>query len=207
MATNKVIINYNRELDKSLDNLGRTAATSLEGNGHFTWTNGELQTLQGSSGKFSEDLGKVANGGSIEVASKNASRILLLETLNSVALEVNRQADGDLVKLQSSGLRLAKNPSPTGVLPKPSGFKVVSGANSGELLCSVDANSSASVYLFFWTTVPAPNNMGDWHQVASTVRRKTISGLVPGTQYALRVAYQGAEPTLIYSDIITIYAQ
>jgi hypothetical protein len=138
---------------------------------------------------------------------KNEARVALLENLRTIGMEINLQANNDLLKLQSSGFHLAKERSKVGILPKPTGFTVKSGDNSGDLLCNVDANPNASMYNFYSAPVPAPANINDWRLTPSTNRKKNIPGFIPGKQYELKCAYQGSEDTLIYSDSVFIFAQ
>ena len=207
MPTYKVITSYAHESDMDIEAIAKSAVANLRDNSNFVWQNGEVKTLEENFANYSASLISANKGGQVEVANKNAQRKLVLGALSVIGNGVNLQANGDLLKLQTSGLTLAKLPVPVGPLPKPTGFKVVSGANSGEFLCTVDANKDASIYQFYWAAVPAPANIADWHQVSSTVRKKLMTGFTPGTQYALRCAYQGSDPSIIYSDIITIFAQ
>lgn len=139
------------------------------------------------------------------VTAKNVAKQALVDQMRVIALEINRQAAGDIIKLTSSGFTLAKEPTPKGVLPKPTGFKVERGDNSGDILFLVDANSDADRYNFYSAAVPAPENINEWRLVSSSTRKKNVSGFTPGKQYAFKCAYQATEDTLVYSDTILMF--
>lgn len=207
MSKNHVITDNSKEADNDLGNFAQNVYNSLNPNESFTWDAPVMPRFQTAITAFRAALEKVLNGTPTDTAAKNAARALLLEELRVIGIEVNLQANNDLQKLQSSGFHLAKGKSRVGILPKPTGFTVKTGDNSGDLLCNVDANTIASMYNFYSAPVPAPANIIDWRLTPSSSRKKNISGFTPGKQYELKCAYQGSEETLIYSDSVIIYAQ
>ncbi|MGB4775216.1 MAG: hypothetical protein WBP45_08590 [Daejeonella sp.] len=152
-------------------------------------------------------LNQSKNGSSADRATKNEAKQVIVDQLKHIAMQVNIQADGDVLKLMSSGLRLAKTAAPVGVLPKPIGFSVKSGKNSGELMFSVEANKSTTMYYFYTAPVPAPANLADWRLSPSTKSAANVSGFTPGKQYECKCVYKGSAEELVYSDSILIYAQ
>jgi hypothetical protein len=207
MSLNKVSIDYSRETDDGLLVFGQSVYDALNPNTNFTWEPTVMPAFQSDVDEYRRLLILVINGTSADVLKKNLSRNKLLSTLRSVATVVNIQANGDIVKLQSSGLRLVKPRTKVGILPKPTGFEVRSGDNSGSLFCSVNAHPNSKVYQFYSAKVPAPANITDWRQFTSPNHKATITGYVPGCQYELKSAYQGSDKELVYSDSIFVYAQ
>jgi hypothetical protein len=207
MATQKVIIDYSKDTDFELDVFAQNVYTSLNPNPNFTWDEPIMLKFHADIAAYRNALEKVQNGTSADTIAKNTVRAALIEDLKKNAAEVNLQAGYDLQKLQSSGLRLAKGKTKVGVLPKPTGFAVKSGDNSGDLLCSVDRHPQALVYNFYSAPVPAPANIDDWRLTPSTTHKKNIQGFIPGKQYELKCAYLGSEEELVYSDPVSIYAQ
>ncbi|MGB4776143.1 MAG: hypothetical protein WBP45_13270 [Daejeonella sp.] len=207
MKKQTIIIDYSHEADNDLDNLAQTAFDALENNADFTFEAGVLPDLQTSINDYRFKLNQSKNGSSADKAAKNEAKEVLADQLKEVAIQVNLQADGDALKLMSSGFRLAKTGAPVGILPKPTGFSVKSGKNSGELMLSVDANKNATMYYFYTAPVPAPANLADWRLTPSTKSSINIAGFTPGKQYECKCAYKGSAEELVYSDSILIYAQ
>ena len=207
MNLNKISIDYSRETDDGLLVFALSVYDALNPNPNFVWDTTVMPEFQQLLDYYRLLLSLVVNGTSADVLKKNLARTQLLDKLRSMANEVNYQAKGDVVKLQSSGFRLLKQRSKVGVLPKPTGFEVHSGDNSGSFTCIVDANPNVKVYLFISARVPAPANFNDWRQSTCPSRKATLSGFIPGVQYELKSAYQGSEKELIYSESIFVYAQ
>jgi hypothetical protein len=207
MATLDVIINYTRVPDNELVPLSKNVFANLTGNTNFKIDVALLSQLDERTTEYDVKLVKSKSGSTQDITEKNVLKGLVCECLHDIALEVNMQAKGDIVKLQSSGLMLPKEPKKKGILPKPEKFKVVSGANRGDFLCEVESNKDAFVYNFYSAPVPAPDNINEWRLTLSTTRKKNISGFTPGKEYELKCAYQGSEDTLTFSDSIRIFGQ
>ena len=202
-----VIIDYSKMQENELLTFSSNVANKLIGNPNFKFEPSVLTSFSGSIEDFNIKLTLAEQGTSHDVAQKNAAKEIVCQYLNEIGMEVHMQAKGDTIKLQSSGLILTKEPRKVGVLPKPTNLRVVSGANSGELLCSVDANPDTLMYNFYWAPVPAPADIMEWRLSLSTTRKKNIAGFIPGKQYEIKCAYQGTADTLVYSDPIKIFAQ
>jgi hypothetical protein len=205
MEESKVLTDYSKVRDFELNTFAQVVYTALNPNPNFIWGETAMEQFRAGILAYRAALEKAQDGTKSDRVAKKAARKTLIVILRKVAAEVNRQGAGNLAKLQSSGLRLARVKSRVGVLPKPTGFKVSSGANSGELLCWVDAHPNAVVYNFYFA--PAPASAGDWRLIPSTTRKKNIAGFTPQIQYELKCAYQGREENLIFSDSVFIYAQ
>lgn len=205
MNKHSVIIDYSREPDKELDNLAQSAYNSLNPNTNFTWAATVMPAFLTGITSYRTKLETAQVGTTKDVLAKNVAKQALADQMRTIALEINRQAAGDLVKLTSSGFTLAKEPSPKGVLPKPTGFKVERGTNSGDIRFVVDANTDAARYNFYSALTPASTNMDEWRLISSSTRKKNVSGYIPGKQYAFVCAYQGTEDTLVYSEPILLY--
>ncbi len=207
MNAQSVIIDYSKKTDTDLDNLADAVYKALNPNPNFTWETDAMTQFKANCDDYKVKIAAAINGGTAAVTAKNVAKEVLVDNLREIAKEVNRQAKGDLLKLVSSGLTLTKIKGKVGPLPKPTGLKVQTGKNSGDLLCIVDANNDAIMYNFYIAQVPAPASIDEWRLVPSTTRKKNIPGLKPGVQYALKCAFQGTSTELVYSDPVLIYAQ
>ncbi|WP_163718729.1 hypothetical protein [Mangrovibacterium lignilyticum] len=207
MTTFRVITSYSRLTDAKLGFQSQLVYDSLNANPAFVWEEGVMANFQLEITAYLSLLETVTNGNPNDVLKKNIAKKTLASDMRLLAQEVNIQAANDVVKLQSSGFTLAKNPVKVGPLPKPTNFEVTSGLNTGELFFTVDANTKCKMYQFFYTGMPATGDNGQMHQVSATTHRKNITGFTPGTQYKCLCAYQGSEDTLVYSEPFYIYAQ
>jgi len=207
MKKPSVIIDYTKLPENEIDNFSQIVYNSLNPNLAFTWEATVMPTFLASILSYRKSLETAQTGNSKDVVAKNIAKDIVTDKLRILGKEVNRQANFDLLKLRSSGLELAKEPTKKGILAKPTGFQVKSGDNSGDLLFSVDANSDADIYNFYSAPVPATVNLIDWRLTPVTTRKKNISGYTPGKQYELKCAYKGTADALIYSDSIFIFAQ
>lgn len=207
MTKPAVKTSYTRVPDSGLLVSSQKILASLSGNLLFVWDETTLPTFKRHLDDFTEKLITAKSRNPAAICQKNMARMMLLNDLRLIAMQVNIQADGDLNMLLSSGFPACKERLPIGMLDKPTGFKVVSGSNRGELVCSVGTCSTARMYCFFYAEAPATNSVHQWNSVLSSTRKKRIVGLTPGKLYEFRCAYKGSVDDLCYSDSILIYAQ
>ena len=203
----KVLTNYARYTDPNLDVTGESGSKGLTGNAYFTFTNGELTGLTANATTFHNKMALLANGGPAAVIEKNTARANLLQSLNIVALQVNIQANGDLLKLQSSGLPLASQPQHH-QQPAPGNLKVVIG-NNGDLLVSVDKSPESDNGTVFAYT-PVSNTENDpnlWTLKPVNGHSATIKGLTAGIGFKISAAYKGNDnDDLVWAPPITKFA-
>jgi hypothetical protein len=206
MPKRSVIIDYSKEPDKELDNFSQSVYNALNPNTNFTWPATTMPALLTGITTYRTKLETAQNGTTKDTLAKNIAKQALADLLRGVAMEVNRQANSDLTKLSSSGLRLVQERKPVGVLPKPTDFAVDRGINNGDLLCTVKSHPDADRYNFYTAETPAPADINAWRLTSSSTRKVNISGFTSGKQYTVKCAYQGTDPTLVFSDPVLIYA-
>jgi hypothetical protein len=134
---------------------------------------------------------------------KASARTVLTGLLNRLARYVQSTADGDEVKLLSSGFTLARAWQRFGILPAPENFNILP-VYAGAINVSVKKTKGAKVYNFQYTPMPLTAN-SIWGSVTSTKIKATISNLESGKQYAFRVAAVGSVTNILYSHIIYSY--
>ena len=207
MSKDKIISNFSRLSDAELNVQATSIAACLTNNNSFTFANGEVAALTAATTKFYNKLAALTAGSVGAVAEKNAARADLIVLLSTIAIQVNLQANGDLVKLQSSGFPLVKHPERR-VQPVPSNLKVVNG-NNGEMLASVD-NSAVGDNGTIFAYTPATNTVTDanlWMLKHANKHSITIKGLTPGVAYKFTAAYKGNDDDdLVWADPITKFA-
>ena len=111
---------------------------------------------------------------------------------------VQDQADGDESKIHSAGMQIVGERQPVGPMPAVQNLKVMISDMSGTLDAEWQTVAGSLVYLI----ETALNPEGTWTQATACSRsRCTITGLVPGTKYWVRVRAVGAAGLGPYSDV------
>jgi hypothetical protein len=193
MRKEKVITNFDGFADVELDDAASKANTALTGNANFTFTGTVFTDFTGAATSYHSKMAALATGGRQAVIAKDIAKEILKAKFSAVAKEVNRQANGDLGKLNSSGIDLAKQPIHQ-QQQQPVGLQVKNG-NGTDMLLSVNTGSVANhgcifAYTPATNTDPNPNNWTIKHSNGHSI---TIKGLTAGTAYLFTVAYKGAD--------------
>ena len=203
----KVITGFTNYSDPTLDVAGISAVTGLTANVHFTFVNGELTVLTTNQNTFHTKLAAVATGNALAVTEKNAARKGLLTAMRIIAIQVNLQADGDLLKLQSSGLPLATVPQ-YHAQSAPEGF-IIDNGNSGELYAKVNKSPVGDSGTVFAYTL-ASNTVTDpeqWTLKPANSHSITFKNLTPGVEYKVSAAYKGNdEDDLVWAPPVSKFA-
>lgn len=207
MSKATVVTNYSKLSDSELLTQAQKTNKSLTGNTNFKFEAERLPQFATNISRLQDGILAAKDGGVQAINSKNIARQTVIDDLHYFGVAVNLQAEDDKEKLLTTGLTLSKDPAPKGVLPKPTGFDLDAGDNSGEIVCTVNALSGTRMYCFYYAESPAPASIEDWKVIMSTTRKKKITGLTSGKKYEFRCAYKGSEDEVIYSDLLTIYAQ
>jgi hypothetical protein len=93
-----------------------------------------------------------------------------------------------------------------GVLAKPENFVAESGPATGTVQVSCNKITGARSYVFDVTPAPV-TDASAWTSKFATSKVFLFDGLTPGKQYAFRMAGIGADPLLVYSDVLLRYVQ
>jgi len=89
------------------------------------------------------------------------------------------------------------------VLPAPENFKLEP-VYSNAVKAKVKPVTGADVYKFAYTPTPVTEN-STWTVLVSTKTNAIINNLESGKQYAFKAAAVGADPLLVYSNVINSY--
>ncbi len=206
MTNQKVLIGFSDYADDVLDTKANTIIADMTGNVNYPTPVPDLPTVQAALDAYEVALADAKNGGLEKTALKDAKRAVLETLLKQLGAYVQANCKNDLSILLSSGYSAAKPSAPVGQLAKPTNVIVENGPNIGTMKVSLDKITGARSYLFEYTTAPlVPSPL--WTVKAATARTYLIAGLTSGQQYAFRVAGVGADPVVVYSDVITRFAQ
>ena len=205
MSANRAIENYTGHKDDEILTTANSAVTGLTGNVNFTFTT-ELTDIVTAKTTYATKLGLVATGNNTAVTAKDTSKGVLEVKLAVISKAVNLQANGDLAKLQSSGLPLAKLPVHNN-MGVPANLKVAPTNISGDMFVSVDKPiyGTHGTIIAFWKPElgPTPANINDWFFRHSNGLSIVIKGLVPNIPYHFAAAYKGNDTeALVWTAIV-----
>jgi len=201
MSIVKIIISFTKLRDDDLDTKSLVIINSLTGNANFPTPQPSLADRAASRNAYINALSANETGGKQQTLVKNEARKDLEAKLRLLGLYVQANCSNNEVIAQGSGFDIQKSRTPTGILERPTNFKVENGPASGTLIASSDKIDGAKTYVYQITTAPVSDN-SIWQTEYASTKTHMFIGLTPGTQYAVKMAGIGVEPMLIYSDIL-----
>jgi len=206
MKIPKLLLNYGKLSDANLGQKAIDIKNSLMGNPNFTPAPPSFANFITLQGEYETALGQVISRDRIKIAIKNQSRLLLIQVMYQLALEVNAQGNGDRAKLLSSGFDLAYAGEGNALITAPTDFKIVEGLNSGELKFSCKKVPAAISYLFEYTD-EMPTEETKWIALSASTRELTIKGLRSGTRIYGRIKAIGTKGQEASSEILSRIVQ
>lgn len=207
MRKRKIIIDFSKVRDNDLNEKSDHILKSMDGNPNFTTPKPELNKVREAAKNYSEALANAQDGSKEDTAIKNQKREELEDLLSALGRYVQDTAEGDEVKMLSSGFDLSKQPEPVGALPAPKVFQVEMGENAGELAVTQSANGKADGYIVQYAEEKIPANESDWREKVSSRHTVVLRGLKSGVRYFLRGAAFGSSAELNFCDSISRVAQ
>lgn len=201
MSIVKIIISFTKLRDDDLDTKSLVIINSLTGNANFPTPQPSLADIAASRNAYINALSANETGGKQQTLVKNEARKDLEAKLRLLGLYVQANCSNNEVIAQGSGFDIQKSRTPTGILERPTNFKVENGPASGTLIASSDKVDGAKTYVYQITTAPVSDN-SIWQTEYASTKTHMFVGLTPGTQYAVKMAGIGVEPMLIYSDLL-----
>ncbi len=149
---------------------------------------------------------KLADRGSkAKTAAKNSARKSLIDWITALALYVQQNCGNDEETALKSGFDIWKTGTPVGDLPKPKGFTLGVGDNSGEVYASMDSlGRSANSYIFRYTQVEG-SDRETWKTKVSSDRKVLLDLLESGKKVFVQGAGVGASKHLVWSNVIYMY--
>jgi len=201
MAKIKIITSYSKLRDDDLDTKSQVIINSMKDNANYLSPVPDLQELSKIRDAYVSALTAKQSGNKQATALKNETREALEAQLMALAMYVQLNCKNNEVIALSSGFDLAKARSPIGALPAPTDFKVVNSAGSGNFTLSCKKVVGAKSYIFEYTLAPVTGD-SVWTAQSGSAKTFTLEGLTPGQQYAFRMAGVGADPKMLYSDIL-----
>lgn len=197
----KIVTSFMRLTQTKLLQKAQMILQSMTGNPNFPTPTPPLTDLSAANAAFATALANPKSASN--TALKKQLRASLIALLNQLALYVQMNCNNDEIIALSSGYSIGKTKQPFGVLAKAENFKATP-LHNGAIKLSNKKIAGADSYIYEYTTAPVTET-STWTTVNSTKAKTVISNLTSGTCYAVRVAGIGANPTIVYSDIITSF--
>lgn len=161
-----------------------------------------LADVTAANDAFGIALANAANGGQLEIATKNKRREELVALVRNLASYVQVACKGDLEVLISSGFPIQKpQRERIGVLPAPARVALTLGPRSGDLRTSAERIAGAAIYNWQLTTVANPTVV--LQSAQTTAANVTFSGLTPGVVYRVVANVVGSAGPSSWSDPAT----
>ena len=140
-----------------------------------------------------------AQGGTQNIAVRNARRAELVALLRPLASYVNGAANGNMEKLLSSGFPVQKPVrTPVGPLPPPVAPIVRQGAVTGSIAAAAPPVHGTSSYN--WSVALKSTPDADVQTAQTTGARADFRGLTPGQTYLVCLNAVGSAGTSDWSD-------
>jgi hypothetical protein len=186
IAQPRLLVSFARAKTPALLMFGYHVVTELTGNASFTTLNPTLPVVTASLDALKAADDNAMGGGKMVIAIRAQGKIDAILVLRQLVTSVENQANGDRVKLISSGFEVSKVRSKVGDLPPPEASKVTQGMNPGEIKCSVVKPKGASAVLWRIALNSAPTVYLE--TVTSFGGRYTFVGLTAGAIYLVQAA-------------------
>ncbi len=184
--------------------LAPRVANNLKGNLFFPELEAKVADLLVQNQRYVEALSKAATGNRTDIQFANNQKVLLQELMKSICNTVNYIANGDRLKLTTTGFDLSKDFRTKNVLMPLSGFVVSAGDNAGELATSFKPQKGIQGTGVDYCLTANPTQDTLWVTVANGRSSKIfLTELNPGATITLRAWATGARSQKVYSQNVT----
>jgi len=195
MNKRKAIFKWYRMSVTDLIAHARKVVAGMTGNATYTTPAPTLAAITTATDELEAAQTAASDGGKELTAIMNARRDVLIDLLRQLCDYVNNVADGDEVKVLSSGFDINKLPQPIGTLPAPLKLEQVMGKKVKGLKVRWGRVYGSRTYLVqrapYTPGLPYPTDE-DYRDVATVTKaRIEMEGLRPGTTYLVRTAAIG----------------
>ena len=188
----ELALNYKNLTASQIAIKGSNVYDHLNGNTNFTSCTAYLPILLGEVAILQAAITDAEDEGTkMETSAERAAEKKVKRTLKVIAAVVTYEANGDEVKLLSSGFDLK-----TFTPPGPKSFNAKQGKVSGTVNLEAKSFGNAA---YMWEMSPDP--IATWTQlVVTTISKTTVISLTPGVKYWFRVAVITSKGKNDYSD-------
>ncbi|MEI6056563.1 MAG: hypothetical protein WCR55_10955 [Lentisphaerota bacterium] len=188
MKKQKANIDFTRVKDTELAQTARIIVANMSNNPNFSVPLPTLTVVHDATEDYYEALLKCSDGTKQDTAIKKVKRSVLSAHLAHLGNYVNYIAEGNIVKLDSSGFPLSKIPTPVGILNAPDYIKVIDGGNPGCVWVDIGIVRKATGYIVLFALCPAPEENKDWQSKLFSKSSGLMLGLQSGKKYAFKAS-------------------
>jgi hypothetical protein len=196
---------FNRLSEGELLMAATAIVDAMTANSNFPTLAATVTLVATATTEYGTALSEAANRDRVAIATKNAKKAALITLLRHLGDLVEGVANGDVVKLTSSGYTLAKQPANSEPLTKPNPPVLRSG-NPGQVLSTGVAVRQAKSVLHMITPDPL-TPASEWNSTVSTSRRHTYNNLESGKRYWFKQGIVGVRSQYMESDAVSYIAQ
>lgn len=206
MGVSKILNNFDKLSDSALSTNTGGIITSMKGNPYFLDPTPSLDEVTTAKKAFDDSLLAAKSGDRTKIAFKNEKRAQLIDLVHRLARYVEMIANGNRTILLSSGYDISNERNSTSEMGEVENVKLADGNASGEMYVCCESVQGARSYVFEYTLDPLLDS-NVWTSQTSTKSEFTITGLIPGKKYWVRVVAIGSYDRRSVSAPISRYVQ
>ena len=188
MAKYRILRSYQGLPAAALGELALHVATSLTSNANFITPTILPAALTGMANGFLANIAAAVDGNKQATATKNAAQAALIAALDQLADYIELNGQNNPAKMLSSGLSLAST-SNAPVSPGRTNILAVSNVATTKLKLDLTVADHARCYVVQISSAPGVWVIGG---VFTDPHDAVLTGLTPGTTYAIRVGVMGS---------------
>jgi len=204
MKSAKLNIGWSRIIDPEFETLAIHILDSMTANELFPSLQNYLPELKLVVKDFSNALAAAKSRGIILTAEKDNSRKILETLLTRLGLAI-MSLSNNKTELLTTGFILRKEPE-TRLITKAAEVKLFTGTNAGEII-STTSSSKATICFMHQICIMEEEQLKILEVVVTTSSKYVFKNLQSGKKYSVKVASIGSKGQIVYSPVVSIYAQ
>jgi len=182
-----------------------TICGKMTGNPNFPDQQDAVTALTADKTDFLILAQKASGGSRADILVRDAKRDSIVFQMRNLGNAVTAVAQGDLIKLESSGFPISKDRMPTPPLVKPDAPKVYPGVSAGQI--AVIAKKQIGNERIDYMISAQPDNESSWKAYNSSKSKYLFTNLASGQRYYIKYALQGVREQEVESDVVSYIAQ
>ena len=161
-----------------------------------------LKNLVTAQQVYSAALSVAKEGSRMQAAEKNVAKEAVIALMQQLCNEVNYVAEGDRVKLLSSGFDISKDIETPVVIEPAKNVVINYGSNSGEMTVAVKGVKGHKGLVFEYAVATEKNELAEdsnWISRPSSTTQCTIVNMPVGRRVLIRIGIAGPRKQLVYT--------